>query len=146
MARRSFLPLVLVLFLAASVPGDEAKEDDKAIEGTWLPTAAELAGKNFPDDVLKIMKLTMTDGKYTVHLGEAVDKGTYKLDPAAKPRGIDVIGTEGANKGKTFPAIYELTADSLRICYDLEGKKRPTEFKTGKDTKQFFVTYKRDRR
>jgi uncharacterized protein (TIGR03067 family) len=56
---------------------------------------------------------------------------------------MDILGTEGPNKGKTFLAIYELTGDSLKICYDLEGKTRPTEFRTNPGTQLFLVLYKR---
>jgi len=115
------------------------------IDGTWLPVEAELGGQKFPDAVLKTLKLTMGDGKYTVMVGEQIDKGTIKLEPTTKPKAIDITGTEGPNKGKTFLAIYELTGDTLRICYDLTGKKRPTEFKTVKDTQQFLVSYKREK-
>ena len=55
-------------------------------------------------------------------------------------------GVKGPNKGKTFPAIYELAGDTLRVCYDLSGKKRPTEFKTKADTKLYLVTYKRKKK
>ena len=115
------------------------------IDGTWLPVEAELGGQKFPDEVLKTLKLTMSDGKYTVKAGKQVDKGTVKLEPTAKPKAMDITGTEGPNKGKTFLAIYELKDDTLRICYDLAGKKRPTEFKTVKDTQQFLVSYKREK-
>ena len=40
-------------------------------------------------------------------------------------------------------AIYELNGDTLRICYDLSGSKRPTEFKTAAGTKLYLVTYNR---
>ena len=115
------------------------------MEGTWLPVEGELGGQRFPDEVLKTIKLTMSDGKYTVKVGEQIDKGTVKLEPTTKPKAMDITGTEGPNKGKTFLAIYELTGDTLRICYDLAGKKRPTEFKTAKDTQQFLVSYKREK-
>ena len=137
--------VMLVLWLPASAWSSGVQDDNKMIEGTWLPVAAELAGKKFPDEVLKLMTLTISDGKYTVTVAKQIDQGTIKLDPAAKPKAIDITGTEGPNKGKTFPAIYELTGDTLRICYDLAGKTRPTEFKTAKDTKQFLVSYKREK-
>ena len=114
------------------------------IEGTWLPVEAELGGQKFPDELLKTMKLTMSDGRYTVNVGEQIDNGLIKLEPATKPKAIDITGTEGPNKGKTFLAIFELTGDTLQICYDLAGKERPTEFKTAKDTKQFLVSYKQE--
>ncbi len=138
------LPIACLL-LQSSVWSDTAKEERLTLDGTWLPVQAELAGQKFPDELLKTMKLTMADGKYTVKVSDVVDKGTYKLDPEAKPKAIDITGGEGPNKGKTFLAIYELKDDSLRVCYDLEGKKRPTDFKTEKDTQLFLVTYKRDK-
>ncbi|HEV3236609.1 MAG TPA: TIGR03067 domain-containing protein [Gemmataceae bacterium] len=141
--------LCVILFLTLSLPslslGADAKEDAKAINGTWLPSAAELGGEKFPDEVRKTMKLVMDDGKYTVTVGTNPDKGTVKLDPSKKPKEMDIAGTEGPNKGKTIPAIYELTDDTLRICYDLSGKARPSEFMTAKDTKLFLVTYKREK-
>jgi len=54
-----------------------------------------------------------------------------------------ITGTEGPNSGRTFPAIYELEGDTLRICYDLSGVKRPTEFKSIAGTRLYLVTYVR---
>ena len=96
-----------------------------------------------PDAVLKIISLKLDNGKYEVLVGDAPDKGTYTIDPATKPKAITVAGTEGPNQGQTFPAIYELEGDTLRICYDLSGTKRPTEFKSIAGTKLYLVTYQR---
>ncbi len=145
MKRLLFTLSILCLMLQTTVRSGEAQEDGKMIEGTWLPVEAELSGQKFPDEYLKTMKLTMTDGRYTVKVGEVLDKGIYKLDPAVEPKAIDISGEEGPNKGKAFPAIYALIGDSLRICYDLEGRKRPTAFKTENNTQQFLVTYRREK-
>ena len=117
---------------------------DDALQGTWLPAAAELAGGNFPDEVRKSMKLVVQDDTYTVTVGNAVDRGTVKLNPAATPKEMDITGTDGPNKGRTFQAIYERDGETLLVCYDLGGKTRPTEFKTKEGTQLFLVTYKRD--
>jgi uncharacterized protein (TIGR03067 family) len=122
----------------------DAKEDG-TIDGTWLPTAAELGGQKFPDEVRKTIKLVVKDGKYTVTAGATVDQGNAKLDPSAKPKALDITGTDGPNKGKTILAIYEREGDTLRVCYDLSGKNRPTEFKTKEGTQLFLVTYKREK-
>jgi len=55
---------------------------------------------------------------------------------------MDITGTEGPNKGKTILAIYERDGDTLRVCYDLSGKSRPSEFKTTEGTRLFLVEYK----
>jgi uncharacterized protein (TIGR03067 family) len=56
---------------------------------------------------------------------------------------MTITGTAGPNSGKTFPAIYELKGDTLRICYDLSSAKRPTEFKSIAGTRLYLVTYNR---
>ena len=122
---------------------NKAAEDDvKMIEGTWIPVSAELGGQKLPESMLKDAKLTLTDGNYTYQ----IDQGTYKLIPAAgpkAPKAMDIISVKGPNHGKTFLAIYELAGDTLKICYDLEGKTRPNEFTTKAGTKQFLVYYQR---
>jgi uncharacterized protein (TIGR03067 family) len=123
---------------AADTPGDA-----KAVQGSWKPVKAELAGQPMPDAVLKSISLKLDNGKYEVFVGEHPDRGTYTLDSATQPKGMTITGTEGPNQGKTFPAIYELKGDTLRVCYDLSGAKRPTEFKTSAGTKLYLVTYNR---
>jgi uncharacterized protein (TIGR03067 family) len=144
--------LLLTAAARGAADGDNTKPDDaKTIQGMWVPIKAELAGRPMPDAVLKTISLKLTDGKYEVFVGDSPDRGTYTLDPAAQPKSITVTGTEGPNQGKTFPSIYELkhddaagaAGDSLRICYDLSGEKRPTEFKTAAGTKPYLVTYRR---
>jgi uncharacterized protein (TIGR03067 family) len=141
---KPFAVLTLVLSIVLAARSDDAKDVD-TIEGTWLPSTAELAGKKFPDEVRKAIKLVVKDDKYTVTIGKAVDKGTVKLNPAAKPKELDITGTDGPNKGKTIRAIYERDSDTLRICYDLSGKGRPKEFKTKEGSQLFLVTYKREK-
>jgi uncharacterized protein (TIGR03067 family) len=80
-----------------------------------------------------------------VTVGTKPDRGTCKLDPSAKPKALDITGTEGPNKGKTILAIYERDGDTLRVCYDLGGKNRPTEFKTTAGSRLFLVEYKRQK-
>src|SRR5437763_1907330 len=117
MPRTQIIAVALVLALSllpaawgVAAPGDET------IDGTWLPAAAELGGKPFPDEIRKAMKLEVKDDKYTVTGGQIADKGTLKVNPKATPKEIDITGTDGPNKGKTILAIYERKGDTLRIC------------------------------
>ncbi|MBI5766177.1 MAG: TIGR03067 domain-containing protein [Verrucomicrobia bacterium] len=118
-----------------------------ALNGTWKPTAAELAGQPMPPPVLKTITLKLDGAAYEVVVetpkGPAVDRGAVTIDLATKPASMTIAGIEGPNAGKAFPAIYEIAGDTLRICYDLAGKARPTEFKTRPETKQYWVTYQR---
>lgn len=140
------LLLGVLLALSSAVVAGDPPDDAKALQGTWVPTKAELGGQPMADDVLKTITLKLDDGKYEVHVGDRPDKGTYTLDATTQPRGMSVTGTDGPNRDKTFPAIYELKEDMLRICYDLSGKQRPTEFKTTAGTKLYLVTYRREKK
>jgi uncharacterized protein (TIGR03067 family) len=145
MPLKFFLTAILVLSVLSPARSAEDKDGD-AMQGTWLPVSAELAGEKFPDEVRQTIKLAVEGDKYTVTVGKDVDRGTVKWDASARPKALDITGTDGPNKGKTILAIYELDGDTLRVCYDLSGKSRPTEFETKADTQLFLVTYKREKR
>jgi uncharacterized protein (TIGR03067 family) len=140
---RNILQIGLAVAVTMIACATDSLDDPKAIQGKWIPTQAELAGQPMPDDVLKAISLKLENGKYEVFVGEHPDRGTYTIDAGTKPKSMSVTGTEGPNQGKTFPAIYELDGDTLRICYDLSGASRPTEFKSVAGTKLYLVTYKR---
>ena len=137
------IAVMLTIILATIAPAQDAAKESKMLEGTWLPSAAELGENPFDEATLKSMKLVIEGDKYTVTVGKAIDKGTTKIDPSKTPKTMDIMGGEGPNKGKTFLCIYELNGDTLRVCYDLGGKARPSEFKTKKGELLFLVTYKR---
>jgi uncharacterized protein (TIGR03067 family) len=143
MLLKSFAVLTLLFSFALAARSHAADAD--ALDGTWLPSAAELGGKPFPEEVRKTIKLVIQDDKYTVTVGKQVDQGTVKLNPSAKPKELDITGTDGPNKGKTILAIYERDGDTLRVCYDLGGQNRPREFKTEAGSPVFLVIYKREK-
>jgi uncharacterized protein (TIGR03067 family) len=147
MLDKLFFPLVLMLFFSLVARSTDAKDADTkdadAIQGIWLPTAAELAAEQLPDDIRKTIKLVIKGDHYLLTVGTDVDKGTVKLNPSTKPKSMDITGIGGPNNGKTILAIYDLDGDTLRIC---SGKSRPTEFKTKADAQLFLVTYRRENR
>jgi uncharacterized protein (TIGR03067 family) len=142
--KRLLLVVLAALLLPVGTRGEDAAGELAAIAGTWIPVEAELGGQKFPDEVLKTIELIIRDDTYEVHVGPQVDRGKIQLVPTLDPKGIDIIGTQGPNAGKTLLAIYQRTGDTLQICYDLQGKKRPTEFKTQQDTQYFLVRYRRE--
>jgi uncharacterized protein (TIGR03067 family) len=110
-----------------------------------VPSEAELDGEKLAKKDLSAIKLVIKDEKYTVTVGELVDQGTVTLDLESDPTGMEIKGTKGPNEGKTIPAIYEMKDDTLKVCYNLEGKTRPKEFKTTAGSKHYLVTYKREK-
>jgi uncharacterized protein (TIGR03067 family) len=140
---RNVLYFAVPLLSVGVAFGADPPDDAKSLHGTWTPIKAELGGNPVPDAVLTTIALKLDNGRYEATVAGESDKGTYTLDSAHKPKGMTVNGTEGPNKGKSFPAIYELSDDTLRICYDLSGTKRPAEFKSAAGTKLYVVNYKR---
>ncbi|HXR05836.1 MAG TPA: TIGR03067 domain-containing protein [Candidatus Acidoferrum sp.] len=138
-----FISLVVAGLLTACGAGPA--DDAKAIEGNWRPVKGELGGQPMTDAVLQSIRLKLDNGKYEVLAGNQPDRGTYTLDSTSTPKSLTITGTEGPNRGKTFPAVFELSGDTLRICYDLSGAKRPTEFKSVAGTQLFLVTYIRNK-
>ena len=136
MTYQSIVCLLFILTFGSSVLGF-ADSDSAEMDGTWKPLSAELAGKPWPKEVLDTMKLILKDDQYTVFVGDQSDEGTVKRDPSKSPKTMDIKGTKGPNEGKTILAIYELKGDELRVCYDLSGKSRPTEFATKADTQLY---------
>jgi uncharacterized protein (TIGR03067 family) len=136
--------VILATTIFASLPVRAADAKAENFDGTWSLVSAEMAGQKMPDEFLKSIKLVIKGDTYTVTAGEGVDKGTIKADASVKPKTLDITSTEGPNKGKTILAIYELDGDNMRVCYDISGKARPTEFKSPAGSQNFLVTYKRE--
>ncbi len=138
------LTLITALLLASSIFAAEPAKAPKSLNGSWKPIKGELAGKPMKLETLNAITLTISNSMYHVVVEpEGHDMGTTKIDPSVTPKAIDVTGTNGPNAGKTFPSIYEFDGDKLRICYDLSGKKRPTEFKSVTNSMLFLVAYER---
>ena len=106
---------------------------------------AEQAGADFVGsaDLVKQITVIIDGDKFTVKLDtDAIATGTIKLDPAKKPKHIDVTFLEGGQQGQTELGIYELTADSFKVCFligDDAAKKRPASFEADKDGTNMMV-------
>jgi uncharacterized protein (TIGR03067 family) len=109
------------------------------LDGTWLPLDAELGGAPLPDDLIAAITLIIRAETYQVQS----DHGRLVLDRERRPATMDLNGQEGPNQGRTIRAIYELTGDVLRICYELGSPERPLAFESEPGTLQFLVTYRR---
>jgi len=139
--------VLILIALLAVVPVNAAntgKSDlSKEIQGSWQLTKGVLVGNPMPANVVAHIRLELSDGKYVLTGAESPDQGTWTLHPDLKPVGIDVTGTDGPNKGKTYLAIVQLHGDKMKICYDLSGQSRPAKFESKKNTSLFLAEYKR---
>ena len=144
--------IALVTLLCTLVPtaaggtgarADVAKELKK-FQGTWTFESVETCGQKEPAAGFKGMTVTFAGDKFTVKKGdEVIQAGTQKLDPSRSPKTVDVTVAEGLSKGAVMLGIYEIKGDTLKVCFDPEGKKRPAEFKSASGSQTFVAVHKR---
>ena len=144
MKRRFFPTAVVALCALAFTPVSQA-EDLKAMEGKWKVESAEAGGKKIETEELKELVVTITGDRYEVQVKDYKDAGTLKLDEGQKPKTMDATDTEGEDFGKVVKAIYEITGDTLRVCYALDGGERPAEFATKEGSALLIITYQREK-
>jgi RNA polymerase sigma factor (sigma-70 family) len=133
---------------AAEKKADKPRTDREQIQGTWKVVSGKFNGQDPPDEEARRIKAAtweFTADKIIVKTGGEARESTYKLDPTAKPRQIDVAYPgKGAEKGETIPAIYSLEGDTLTICGPLPGsKERPTELASEPGGRTMLMVLKR---
>ena len=129
----------------------EAKEgavakELQALKGTWRMNSKEVDGKKLSEEEIKDVIMT-NDGsdKYSVRRGDTViAEATAQLDPAKRPKAIDVSFTKGERKGKTILGIYEIEGDTFRVCVARPGGERPAEFSAKAGSGRILIVYKRE--
>ena len=134
-------------FAASGILADEKadlEKEVKKLQGAWTIVSSEAGGKKLPADDLKGLIVTFEGDKHTVKNGDKVIQvGTQKIDPFKSPKTIDVTMIEGASKGAVMLGMYEFDGDTLKVCFDPAGKKRPTEFKSPPGSDNFVNVHKR---
>jgi uncharacterized protein (TIGR03067 family) len=118
-----------------SAEAKDASKDQQAIQGSWRLVSRDLPGgrsENGEGDAAR--RIVFKGDTFQICKGEDVRiEGTFKIDPAASPRSIDMSITKtnegGSEAGKTSLGIYELKGDEMRWCAAEPGHPdRPREF------------------
>jgi uncharacterized protein (TIGR03067 family) len=116
--------------------GDAVKKELERFAGTWQNTSGEEDGVKAPDDRVKGHTFVFAGDRYTVRMnGTTIEEGTFRIDPLAKPKAIDLHPTKP--EAKVQLGIYEIGEDdTIRVCFTHPGSAatRPTEFSTTKGT------------
>jgi uncharacterized protein (TIGR03067 family) len=113
-------------YLATTGEGKEkgGGKDKKALQGTWTGSKGD-----------KKAQLTFEGNKFMLELGGKSASGTFTIDPAKKPKQIDMTVTKGSDEdtkkyeGKTSKGIYELEGDKLKwLAAEPGAEDRPEAF------------------
>jgi uncharacterized protein (TIGR03067 family) len=140
--------LLPVVALAADSQNELAK-----LKGKWQMTALEQNGTKLPAEALNLVKLGVLElgnGKLAIRVADrVVHEGSFKIDAKASPKTIEgslMAGHgQGAKSNQPAIGIYEVSGDTLRICFGGPGSRRaPQEFKSaGVGGGWLLVTYRR---
>ena len=138
------------LLLLTSCAKPEFRERDAIVDsqlgGTWLIRKAEFAGRDLP--VPPGIEMEVIGGRYrvgsTTNAALPTDRGRIVLfgdELAGQAARMDVVGEDGPNQSKRFPAIYRFNGRELEICIDFSEKDRPGEFASRKDSLLLRATF-----
>jgi uncharacterized protein (TIGR03067 family) len=148
MRLKARLASVIALQLAIAVQADGMGDDLGKLAGAWTCVSATNDGKALAEETVKMLRLTITkEGGYKTERGDQVlFDSTCKIDSAKTPKQIDLVGTEGENKGKVAQGIYALDANTLTICYTMPGKGRPKALESKPGSAATLIVWKRPTR
>ena len=130
------LCVVLLLITGSVAAADERQagaKDKEALQGLWQAGELEANGQKAPVEAVKSFQIQFKGDQIVFNPAAENRRHTFAINPAAKPKAMDLTTGDGPKKGQTLPcAIYKLDGDKLVICIDKEGThgKRPTEFMT----------------
>lgn len=106
--------LLFATCLLSAPPGqDDAAKETKALAGTWKVIRAEERGKEVPEEERKHFQLQVEGNTFTFSLDGTKMAATFKLNPAANPKELDITWTDGPEKDKTVKCVYELKGDTF---------------------------------
>jgi len=108
--------------------GGEGETDKQRLQGAWQVTSLEMDGEKGPAEAIKGLTYTFKGETLTIAPAEPGSNSefTVTLDPAKKPKRIELKISKGPGKGKTLPGIYDIKGNGLTICFG--DKTRPAEF------------------
>lgn len=131
MLRSVFALIVLATSLSAGDAPDAKKELAK-LQGTWNVKELHYDGQQIDNDKAKF-KFTIKGNQASIGGNDDLKKDyagfSFKIDPSATPQLFDIKITLGGQKDVAMEGIYAVKGDELKICLQVIGTERPSEFK-----------------
>ena len=142
--RSAWLVGFVTVGILSALAGDDSavKKDMAQLQGEWSNISIERDGQSFPGG--KDSKRVAKGNETTVTInGQLFMKAKFTLDPSKQPKAIDYEVTGGPYTGKRQLGIYELEGDTVKFCFAIPGKDRPTEFQSRPDDGRTVSVWKR---
>jgi uncharacterized protein (TIGR03067 family) len=134
---------VLMLLPVARLRADDAKGQDKDLQGTWELVKAVHDGQDAPPPEKGEHSAIIEGDTLTLKMGDEVHKCTITVDASKTPHTMDVVLLDGDDKGKTIKILYEIKGDELHVCHGKPDSDRPTELSAKEGSGLSLITLKR---
>ena len=91
------------------------------------------------------MQWVVKGDQYTIRLNRkpGVDPYPFKLDARMKHIDVHHHDTPKGTYGGHLKGIYEIQANSLKVCYDLKGHQYPQSFDAARGSAQVVYQFQR---
>lgn len=126
--------------------GADAADALRPLQGVWRVAGGEADGTPIPPEDVNHIIVTIEGAAYTVQNNERTDRGNLTVDASKTPGHMEIRPKTGDDAGRALPAIFKADGDTLSICYNLEGAKRPETFAAEKDSGFLLLNLKRTSR
>jgi uncharacterized protein (TIGR03067 family) len=141
------LSISLVFMIGVFTYFDEAeaaKNDLALLEGVWRIAIVEVEGIKRPEASFAAHRVIIrNNGDFVVVQGSKLTRGTIKLDPTKAPKRYEQTITNGAEKGRSFSCIYEITGDTYKLCGSFRGGPLPAAFESKPESGLVFQVLER---
>jgi len=121
--------------LAPAAPASDLQR----LQGVWQAESLVRDGEAVPQADLAALRVRVEGNRFFIEGDAETSEGTFALVGGGPPKGMDVT-TAGGDLAR---AIYEVSDDTLKVCYAADGGARPAEFKAESYSGRVLAVYKK---
>ncbi len=128
-------------------PKPAAPADDRTtLQGGWKIVSVIKNGVPVPEGELKFAAMYFVDDFIFVNEGGSYKPAKYKIDPAQKPKTIDVMPNPDDDPERVHRGIYHVEGNDLELCFGEQPDlgERPKLFASKPGSKLVHFALKRD--
>jgi uncharacterized protein (TIGR03067 family) len=104
---------------------DTPESEAKKLQGAWIVDAAEVQGEAFAE--VRGAKVTFAGDKVTMESKERKVTGTFKVDPKAQPRQMNIAPGKETPDEPPMEGIYAWDGDKLKLLFSGNEVKETTD-------------------
>jgi uncharacterized protein (TIGR03067 family) len=136
---------VLIVCLLAgcrAISAADSSDDAKKWQGTWKMVSCRYDGEPQKGD----MEWIVNGDHYTIRVDGVSQQDPNMITLDARNKHIDVFhhDTPPGTYGGKLKGIYEVSDDSLTVCYDLTAEGYPKSFDAPRGSRQVLYKFRRE--